>query len=403
MAPILAMENYLDSQPEDEGNLQTPPKGKAFFKRRPRESLLSPGSIRVSKMNKIKDEALFEKVQIIVQAELAQMKAEMERELTKAKEVFKTQLHLELTVSFQNRLREEIDVARTLWKRELETEQKEMEKELTKIKKEHKDQLAKETETIQTLWKENLVIWKEEVEKKFKDKESLTDRLKKDIADFKDRSEKAKREQPMVMEELNSIKEQVKNLKEEEQKKTQETSSWADKLFKTQKKAEEAEKWIETAKKGKSTIPLATPPSTIINLTLEEEQRRKTRALHVRVTGLKDTDNVENEVKDLLTRMAIQTPLHSKAWRVGKKMGEGTSNAKERALIMRFPTLEARREFLKNKTMLKKTGIFLGDDLTLAQVAHLKEKMPEIKAARDSGKTAFYSNGRVVILDKKAT
>lgn len=126
MALILAMENYLDSQPEDEGNLQTPPKGKAFFKRRPRESLLSPGSIRVSKMNKIKDEALFEKVQIIVQAELAQMKAEMERELTKAKEVFKTQLHLELTVSFQNRLREEIDVARTLWKRELETEQKEM-------------------------------------------------------------------------------------------------------------------------------------------------------------------------------------------------------------------------------------------------------------------------------------
>ena len=121
-APILTMENYLDSQPEDEGSLQTPPKGKAFFKRRLRESLLSPGSIRVSKMNKIKDEALFEKVQIIVQAELAQMKAEMERELTKAKEVFKTQLHLELTVSFQNRLREEIDVARTLWKRELETE-----------------------------------------------------------------------------------------------------------------------------------------------------------------------------------------------------------------------------------------------------------------------------------------
>ena len=140
-----------------------------------------------------------------------------------------------------------------------------------------------------------------------------------------------------------------------------------------------------------------------MNLTLEEEQRRKTRALHVQVTGLKDTDNVENEVKDLLTRMAIQTPLHLKAWRVGKKVVERTSNAKERALIMRFPTLEARREFLKNKTMLKKTGIFLGDDLTLAQVAHLKEKMPEIKAARDSGKTAFYSNGRVVILGKKAT
>ena len=101
--------------------------------------------------------------------------------------------------------------------------------------------------------------------------------------------------------------------------------------------------------------------------------------------------------------MAIQVPLHSRAWRVGKKGVEGTSNTKERALILRFPASEARKEFLKNKSMLKKTGIFLGDDLTVAQVAQLKEKMPEILAAREKGKTAFYSNGRVVILDKKTT
>ena len=100
---------------------------------------------------------------------------------------------------------------------------------------------------------------------------------------------------------------------------------------------------------------------------------------------------------------SIQVPLHSKAWRVGKKGVEGTSNVKERALILNFPSLEARREFLKNKAMLKKTGIFLGDDLTVAHVAHLKEKMPEILAAREKGKTAFYSYGRVVILDKKTT
>ena len=101
------------------------------------------------------------------------------------------------------------------------------------------------------------------------------------MKNLKSSSKKAKVEQPKVMEELNHIKEQVKNLKEEEQKKVQETSSWTDKLFKTQKKAEEAEKWIETAKKAKGSMPSATPPSTIINLTLEEEQRRKTRALHV--------------------------------------------------------------------------------------------------------------------------
>ena len=144
-----------------------------------------------------------------------------------------------------------MDVVEALWKKALETERVEREKEMVKIKEEYREALTKE------------------------------------IADFKNSSEKAKVAQPKVMEELNNIKEQVKNLKEEEQKKMQETSSWADKLFKTQKKAEEAEKWIETAKKGKSSLPSAAPPSTTINLTLEEEQRRKTRALHVRVTGLK--------------------------------------------------------------------------------------------------------------------
>ena len=58
----------------------------------------------------------------MIQVELSLMRAEMERELTKAKETFKTQLHMELIVSIQNRIRAELDVARTLWKKELEIE-----------------------------------------------------------------------------------------------------------------------------------------------------------------------------------------------------------------------------------------------------------------------------------------
>ena len=146
--------------------------------------------------------------------------------------------------------------------------------------------------------------------------------------------------------------------------------------------------------------PDATPTSTIINMTIEEEHRRKTRALHVRVTGLKDTEKVEEEVSDLLKRMGISEPTHTGAWRVGKKGNDGKGGSKERALIMRFPTMETRREFLKKRPTLKQTGIFLGDDLTLAQIAHLQEVLPEIKAAREKGKSAFYRGGRVVILEK---
>ena len=105
--------------------------------------------------------------------------------------------------------------------------------------------------------------------------------------------------------------------------------------------------------------------------------------------------------RDSLKRMTIPEPTHTRAWRVGKKETEGTSKPKERALILRIPTKEARKEFLKKRPMLKETRIFLGDDLTVAQVAHIKEKMREILAARKKVKIACYRGGKVVIQEKQ--
>ena len=53
--------------------------------------------------------------------------------------------------------------------------------------------------------------------------------------------------------------------------KSRTTSSWTDELTKTQKKVDKDEKWIEVAKKGKAIVTEATPTSTIINMTIEEE------------------------------------------------------------------------------------------------------------------------------------
>ena len=94
----------------------------------------------------------------------------------------------------------------------------------------------------------------------------------------------------------------------------------------------------------------STPTSTIINMTIEEEQRRRTRALHVRIMILKDRDNIGEEIKDLYAHMGIIEPTHTGAWRVGKKgeKNKEDGSSKERELILRFPSLEARKEFLKN-------------------------------------------------------
>ncbi|MCO5585783.1 hypothetical protein L7F22_039719 [Adiantum nelumboides] len=158
--------------------------------------------------------------------------------------------------------------------------------------------------------------------------------------------------QPSMIDELNIIRAQVKEMKEEGEKKT----SWVEALSETQKKVEEAEKWIEVVKKGKGKdIPTTTTPD-IINKTLEEEQRRRVRALHVRVTGLKDSNKVDQEVKSLMSMMGVEKPLHTRAWRVGRKNEGNGESLKERALILRFPSMEEKKGFLKKRPTLKKTG-----------------------------------------------
>ena len=172
----------------------------------------------------------------------------------------------------------------------------------------------------QALWRKELdatlttfTVWKSEMEKRLNEKDALIEELKTEFAEYKNKPGKDKDVQPIVIKELNIIKEQVKILKEEEQLKTQVASSWAERLFKTQEKVEEIEKWIADTKQGKGPIANSTPTSTIINMTIEEEKKRKRRAMHVRITGVKDSGNVEEEVKGLLQRMGVPEPLHTSA------------------------------------------------------------------------------------------
>ncbi len=260
----------------------------------------------------------------------------------------------------------------------------------------------KEKATLLEMFFNESKKWKKEKEDLHAGIEVLKDEvsaIKRELAETKlNRGLEEGEIQPSVIEELNVIKEQVQKIKDVEKQQEAKTSSWVDVITKTQKKMEEAERWIEVAKKGKGKEIAAIPTPTIINMTLEEEQRRRTRTLHVRVTGLKDRDDVEEETKELFSMMGIEAD-YAKAWRVGKKRDGSGESSRERALIIRFASME--KDFLKKRPTLKKTGVFLGDDLTLSQLAHMKEVMPEITAAREKGKIAFYRDGRVVILERR--
>ena len=161
----------------EEDACQTPPNAKQAVRCKMRESLLSPSSMRAVKLSKVKDDIMFEKVQFMIKAELNLMRSDMEKEIVKAKEVCKLQLYNELTVEIQNKVRTEIDVAQALWRKELD-------------------------ETVTTF-----TVWKLEMEKRLNEKDALIEELKREFAEYKNKPGKDKDVQPIVIEELNSIKE----------------------------------------------------------------------------------------------------------------------------------------------------------------------------------------------------
>ena len=376
----------------DTSGFMTPQKMKATFKRRNRESILSPSSMRAGKAVRVKDDVMIEKIQMMIKSDLSFMRDDIRKEMYANADSYKNSMYADM--------RKELDKAMLDKHNGM----------YTSLKVEMQNLIRTEVNIMECTMQEkldgaiaNFESWKTNMENRIKEKDTVIKELKEELVACKIMPKIEGENQPFMLKELEEIREQMKNLREGEEQKSKVASSWAERLFKTQEKVDEAEKWIEDAKKEKAQAPEAVQTFALINMTIEEEQKRRNRALHVRITGIKDTGNIEEEVKELLQNMGIPEPTHTSAWRVGKKGIDEKGNVKEKALILRFPTMESRKEFLKKRPALKKTGIFMGDDLTLAQVAHMRELMPEIKAAREKGKIAFYSGGKVVILERRTS
>ena len=73
------------------------------------------------------------------------------------------------------------------------------------------------------------------------------------------------------------------------------------------------------------------------------------------MTGLKDINNVDKDIANLMSMMGVEKSVHTRAWRVGKKSEGSGESSKERALIVRFPSLEEKKDFLKKRPALKET------------------------------------------------
>lgn len=184
---------------------------------------------------------------------------------------------------------------------------------------------------------------------------------------------------------------EIKELKTHVEK---EIRSFAEVTKQTKADVEENTKWIDVVKKQKE-VPV--DKVAVMNATLEEEAKRRARALHVRVTGWGEKSSPKEDAKDLGTKMGVLELPIIDAWRVGKDA------TKTRALILKFPDMEKKRVFLSKRTTLKGEKIYLDEDLTPAQVAHRKEHMSKVFEARKNGKWAVYRDGRVIITERRSS
>lgn len=417
---------------DDPNIYQTPSKSRVTYHRRrkTRESLLSPGSIRLGKMARTKDDAIYEKIEILLKAEMHCMKNDLERDLygdiyakiiedMNAKTL---EMHAMMKQEAQQCTRDAIKEAEANMQTTIKSEIAGRE---AVMQKRYRDNMAKELqqakEEMQKSMRDCFQLWKREQAKCMEEKEDEIKALQAELQNCKKELEGHKQEMhtaiaPQVQEEIQGLKEELQNCKktledhgkdkntvitpqlQEEIKELKvhvekELKSFAEVTKKTQVEIEENAKWIDVVKKNKG-IPAN--KIEVMNATLEEETKRKVRALHVRVTGWNEKHSPQEDAKALATKIGAQDVPILDTWRAGK------DPSKPRALIIKFTDMDTRRAFLSKRGALKGEKIYLDDDLTPAQVAHRKEHMPRVLEARKEGKWAVYREGKVIITERRS-
>lgn len=119
------------------------------------------------------------------------------------------------------------------------------------------------------------------------------------------------------------------------------------KLVETTKKDID-EKWIQVVAKQKTIIP---PQEAIMTTTLEENQRRKARALNIRVAGLLAGDTSKQDAMALCHVLEVEGILFEDAWRIGKDM------TRDRPLILKFSDEASKKAFLAKRCLEGKNNL----------------------------------------------
>ena len=84
----------------------------------------------------------------------------------------------------------------------------------------------------------------------------------------------------------------------------------------------------------------------------------------------------------------------------GLSASEDTRRPHTRTIIARLSRQSDRNTVLRNSWKLKQTGLWINEDLSDETVKIRKQQQPQLKAARDAGKKAYFRGTKLIITDK---
>ena len=133
---------------------------------------------------------------------------------------------------------------------------------------------------------------------------------------------------------------------------------------------------------------------------LESYSRRK----NIRIDGLTELTNenyqqTQEKVDKLLKeKLQLQNIKIEIAHRLPKS--NLVAGTQPRTIIAKLTSTADKDETMKNKHKLKGTGIYVNEDLSEGVMRTRQEKLPELQAARNSGKIAYFRRDRLIIKER---
>ena len=126
-----------------------------------------------------------------------------------------------------------------------------------------------------------------------------------------------------------------------------------------------------------------------------ESHERALRRNNVIIVGLPDEGtqaSADEEVSKMLADRLQLQDLRFEARRLGKKVGD-----KCRPILVQFHDQKTKLSVMRKQAMLKGHNLYINDDLTPFQRRNQISLLARMKAARNEGKSALFSRGRLLI------